>query len=153
VKLRSQRRLASEILKVGIHRVWIDPEYVDEVSMAVRREDIRRLIKDGIIRALPEKGTSTSRAKKLHEQKKKGRRRGHGSRKGRKTARMPRKESWMNRIRAIRRKLRELRDKRIINRRVYRMLYMKAKGGTFGSIRHLLHYIEEHDLARKAILE
>ena len=49
----------------------------------------------------------------------------------------------MMRIRALRKRLRELRDKGVIDRRTYRMLYLKAKGGEFRSVSHLNAYIEQ----------
>jgi len=150
LNLRSKRRLAAEILGVGENRIWIDPEMIDEVSMAATREDIRRLIKEGVIRVKPEKGISRIRVKMRKKRKHK---RGPGSKKGKKTARMPRKEAWMARIRAIRKKLRELRDRRLITRSVYRMLYRRAKGGMFKSVRHLMMYIEENNLLRRVRLE
>ncbi|WP_457614643.1 50S ribosomal protein L19e [Methanopyrus sp.] len=149
MNLLPQRRMAAEILKCGVHRVWIDPERLEEVARAQTREDIRRLIKEGAIRKKPIKGQSRVRARKRHEQRKKGRQRGPGRRKGAKEARMPRKRAWIQRIRPIRRKLRELRDSGKIDRSTYRKLYMMAKGGYFRDTSHLLAYIEENDLWKK----
>lgn len=143
MNLKMQRRLAAEILKVGLDRVWISPEALEEVSGAVTREDIRKLIRDGKIKAKQEKGISRYRARKLAAQRAKGRRRGHGSRKGAKYARYPKKQRWMSKIRAIRRKLRELRDSGKIDKRIYRKLYLLAKGGVFRSKAHVDYYIKE----------
>ena len=44
MSLKSQRRLAAEILKIGKNRVWIDPERIDEVEVAITREEIRKLV-------------------------------------------------------------------------------------------------------------
>ena len=143
MNLRSQRRLAAQLLKCGEQRVWIDPAHVSEVASAITKDDIRRLIKEGKIAKLPKKGVSTARAKYIKAQKKKGRRKGHGSRKGKSTARMPRKLSWMIRIRALRKLLRKLRDEGKISRKEYRMLYMYAKGGMFRSKAHLLQRIKK----------
>ena len=55
--ITNQRRMAAAILSqkegrpVGIHRIWIDPDYLDEVISAVQKDDVRRLISDGIIKA------------------------------------------------------------------------------------------------------
>ncbi len=147
--LRTQRRLAAALLKVGENRVWIDPEATDEVSEAVTRDDIRRLIKEGIIRAKQERGISSYRKKKRALQRKKGRRRGHGSRKGAKYARYSRKERWMSTIRALRKLLRELRDSGELSRSTYRKLYRMAKGGAFKSKAHLRSYIAEHNLSER----
>jgi large subunit ribosomal protein L19e len=149
MNLKLQRRLAAEILKVGENSVWMDPDELETIAEAVTKEDVRGLIEEGIIRRKPVKGVSRARIRKRRMQRKKGRRRGHGRRKGKKTARMPKKERWMMRIRALRRKLRELRDSGKIERRTYRMLYRKAKGGEFRSIAHLESYI----IANKLIKE
>ncbi|MEX2721974.1 MAG: 50S ribosomal protein L19e [Candidatus Wukongarchaeota archaeon] len=149
MSLRPQRRIAADILGVGENRVFIQPEFVDEVSLALTRADLKKLVYDGIIRVRPVRGVSRGRARRFHEKRKKGLRRGSGSRKGAKTARMPRKRSWMFRIRAQRRFLRELRDSRSVTPNTYRMLYKKAKGGTFKSVNALKMYIEEHKLYAK----
>ena len=147
--LKSQRRMAAKILKVGESRVWIDPERIEEVELAISREEIRKLIHEKAIRKLPEKGVSRARARILHEKKKKGRRRGHGSRQGAKGARYPRKKLWIIRIRAQRKKLRELRDKHIITESVYRRLYVMAGSGVFRSVAALERYIDTHNLRRR----
>ncbi len=136
-------RLAAEILDVGESRIWIDPSRIADVSEAVSKDDVRKLIKEGVIKVEPKKGNSRARWKVRHEQRKKGRRRGYGKRKGKASARLDPKEAWMNRIRKIRRFLRYLRDKEIIDRRTYRELYMKAKGGMFDSLSNLKMYLRE----------
>ncbi|RLF23655.1 MAG: 50S ribosomal protein L19e [Thermoprotei archaeon] len=145
-QLKSVRRMAAEILGVGIHRIWIDPERMDEAMEAITREDVKRLIKEGVIKARPIKGTSRVRARIRHEQRRKGRRRGPGTKKG---SRIDEKEQWVRRIRAIRRFLRYLRKRRIITPKAYRMLYRMAKGGAFHSIAHVKMYIKEHGLVRR----
>ena len=82
MNLTTQKRLAASILKVGLNRVWIDPERMEEVSMAITREGVKQLIDNGAIKAKPQKGISSYRSKKLAEQKKKGKRKGRGSVKG-----------------------------------------------------------------------
>jgi large subunit ribosomal protein L19e len=149
MKVRSQRRLAAQILKVGENRVWIDPNRLDDVAMAIRRDDIRRLIHEGAIRQLPIKGISRARAKELSEKRKRGLRSGPGSRKGKSTAKASGKERWMIKIRAIRRHLKKLRARRIIRPSDYRRLYRLAKGGVFPSIRRVDNYIQEHKMKRR----
>ena len=147
--LRTQRRLAASMLKAGENRIWIDPEATEDVSEAVTRDDVRRLIAEGIIRARQKRGISNYRKKKLALQKKKGRRHGHGSRKGAKYARYGKKERWMTTIRALRKMLRELRDSGELKPTVYRKLYRMAKGGAFRSRAHLRSYIAEHELSER----
>ncbi len=149
MSLRSQRRLAAEILKVGETRVWIDPDRMDEVEASITREEIRRLIHEGIIKASPEKGVSRARARVLHEKKKKGLRRGPGRKKGSARAKISKKQAWMTRIRALRSKLREMKTRREIAEGAYRKLYVLAGSGTFESIADMERYIRAQGLWRK----
>ena len=140
--VKFQRRLAASILKCGEERVWVDPNALDEIKEAVTREDIRMLIKRGLIKRKKIKGTSRVRANYIKMQKEKGRRKGPGSRKGKKYARYPRKERWMKTIRPIRATLKDLRDSGKIDRHTYRRFYRLAKGGTFKSRNHLLMHLK-----------
>lgn len=149
MNVSTQRELAARILKVGVNRVWIDPDRLDDVALAIRRDDIRKLIHEGAIRKVPIQGVSRGRAKVVHEKQKRGLRSGPGSRKGKRTARLSSKESWMIKIRAIRLHLKKLRARRIIKPRDYRRLYRLSKGGVFPSIRRVDMYIQEHKMKRR----
>ncbi len=140
--VKFQRRLAASILKCGEERVWMDPNALDEIKEAVTREDIKMLIKRGLIKRKKIKGTSRVRANYIKTQKEKGRRKGPGSRKGKKYARYPRKQRWMKTIRPIRATLKDLRDSGKIDRHTYRRFYRLAKGGTFKSRNHLLMHLK-----------
>ena len=146
VNLAKQKRIAAQVLKVGEGRVWIDPEASEDVAGAITREDIRGLIEEGAITVKQKKGVSRARARVRVSQKALGRRKGHGSRKGAKGARESRKKRWMTKIRALRRRLRELRADGAMDRTAYRMLYNKASGGEFRNIAHLNDYITTHEL-------
>jgi large subunit ribosomal protein L19e len=147
--LKGQRRLAAQILKVGQNRVWIDPERTDDAEAAITRDEIRKLIHEGIIKSLPEKGVSRARARILHEKKKKRRRSGPGSRSGTAHAKISKKEAWMSRIRTLRKRLRELKTGKIITESTYRKLYIMASSGRFVSVAELERYLKTHDLWRK----
>lgn len=149
MQLSVQKRLAASVLKCSPDHVWLDPDKSSEIKEAITKADIRGLIKKGIIKKKRIKGPSKARARRIAKQKTKGRRRGHGSRKGKKTARLPKKEVWINRVRIQRSFLKKLRDKKIITRRVYQQLYRKVKGGFFRSKRHIQFYIKDHNLAKK----
>ncbi|MDH7564361.1 MAG: 50S ribosomal protein L19e [Candidatus Bathyarchaeota archaeon] len=149
VDLKSQRRLSAQILKVGQNRVWMDPEKIDDIEAAITREEIRKLIHEGVIKSLPERGISRSRAKIAHEQKKKGKRKGPGSRTGSAGAIMTQKEAWMRKIRALRKRLRKLKVSRTITESNYRKLYKIASSGRFASVAELERYLKTHDLWRK----
>jgi large subunit ribosomal protein L19e len=149
MSLRSQRRLAAEILKVGENRVWIDPERTIDVEVAITREEIRRLVHEGAIKPLPKKGVSRARARVLQQKKRRGLRRGPGRKTGSAKAKVSKKGAWMKRIRTLREKLRELKENRVITRDVYRKLYNMAGSGVFESTTDLERYIETRGLGRK----
>ena len=135
--LRNQRRMSASILKCGVNRVWMDQDRLDEIAKAVTKEDIRILINGGAINFRQIKGISNGRKKYNQKQKEKGRRSGHGSRKGAKYARLSKKERWMRTIRSLRTYLKSLKDENKIDKSTYRKYYMKAKGGEFRSKHHL----------------
>ena len=149
MSLKSQRRLAAEIMKIGEGRVWIDPERTDYVEAAITREEIRKLIHEGVVKSLPEKGVSRSRARVLIEKRKKGLRRGPGGKSGPARSKISKKQAWINRIRPIRRRLRELKDSRAITESVYRKIYDMSESGVFESKVDLERYIKAHDMWRR----
>lgn len=139
--LRNQRRMAASILKCGIRRVWMDNDRLEEIAKAVTKDDIRILINGKAIKSRQIRGISSGRNKYNKKQREKGRRRGHGSRKGAKYARSPKKEHWMQTIRPIRSYLKTLRDDKQINNSIYRKYYIKAKGGEFRNKQHLKSHL------------
>lgn len=146
MSLRSQRRMAARVLGVGLNRVWIDPDEAEEVESAITKEEIRRLIHEGVIRKRPPVGISRGRKRAFREKRSRGRRRGPGSRKGSKAEA---KHEWINRIRSIRRRLRKLRDRRMLSRKDYRRLFTMAKGGSFRSVAHLNEFVQARKLVKE----
>ena len=133
----SQKRIAARIMKCGVSRVRIKPS--EEVEEALTREDIRGLIQKGMIWSIQKKGTSKFASKKKLEQKRKGRMRGPGRRKGTKGARKNDKTKWIEKVRPLRRLLAELRENGQIGRQDYGVLYKRVKGGFFRNKKHLLY--------------
>ena len=140
--LKSQRRMAAEVMDVGENRVKIDPDETDRVEEAITRQDIRNLVESGAITKKKVKGTSRGRARKNRAQKAKGRRKGQGSRKGKKTARKDSKKKWMEQIRAIRKRLKEMKEEGEVDNDTYWDLYDMAKGGFFRDVNHLENHVE-----------
>jgi len=147
--LANQRRVAAELLKCGVNRVWIDPNRTEDVADAITRGDIRTLIASGTIAARQKKGVSRGRAKFERSQRRKGRQRGQGTRRGKKGARKPTKERWMQSIRPIRRKLRELRESGKIDAGTYRKYYLKAKGGMFKNRPHMESHMKAEGVLKE----
>jgi len=151
MNLTNQRRMAAQILKCGENRVWIDPDpdNMKQVADCITRSDIRLAINWGLIQARQKKGKSSGRIKHALAQKKKGRQRGPGSRKGAKYARTPRKRAWIRRIRPLRIRLKELKEEGVIDNRTYRQFYMQAKGGVFKSKSHLDSHLRSEGVIKE----
>ncbi len=147
--LRSQKNIASRILKCGVSRVWLDPEKGGDIAEAITTDDIRKLINDGIIKALPKSGISTYRINKKRAQKRKGRQKGKGSRKGAIGTRYNKKTAWMTRIRSIRKMLINLKAQKRIDGKTYRNIYIQSKSGVFRSKSHVMIYLERNNLLLK----
>jgi len=170
VNLRLQKRLAAAVLKCGRHKIWLDPNEMNEVGMANTRTAVRKLIRDGFIIKKPQKIHSRFRARKRLLEKKKGRHLGHGSRKGTRNARCSSKMLWMKRQRAMRRLLVRYKLSQKIDRKMYVLshshhtlqsvrkfamrryhrYYLRAKGNAFKNKANLIERIngELSDKAR-----
>ncbi len=148
MKLTTQKRLAAHVMKVGKSRVWMDPDFEDEISLAITRDDIRRLVDEGAIQKKPIRGVSRGRARHKLRQKRKGQRSGPGTKKGKATSKLSSKDRWMMKIRPMRKELKKLREDGKITSRVYRELYLKAKGNAFRNTAHLKTYIAERRLSK-----
>ncbi|ELZ78340.1 50S ribosomal protein L19e [Haloferax larsenii] len=142
--LKAQKRMAADVLDVGKGRVWFDPDAQADIAEAITREDIRELVDEGTIRAKDAKGNSKGRARERADKRSYGHRKGAGSRKGRSGARQNTKDAWVSRIRAQRRRLKELRDEGTLDSSQYREVYNKASGGEFDSVDRLEAYIQNN---------
>lgn len=149
MKLAVQKRLAASVVKCSPKHVSFDTDRLSDIKEAITRADIKSLIKTGAIKVRKIRGISRSRIRHRIMQKKKGRRAGFGSRKGTPYSRLPKKSRWIRKIRTQRRMLKMLKEGKELNKRNYRLLYRKAKGGVFRDKHHLQLYIDEHKLREK----
>lgn len=147
--MRNKKQLAAKLLKVSPKKVRFLSSALEDIKKAITRSDMRGLIATKKISINKKNEQSRSRANVLAGQKKKGRRKGKGSKKGSKYSVVSRKESWMLKVRAQRNFLKNLRDQELINSKDFRMLYSKSKGGYFRNKRHIKLYLNEHNLIKK----
>ncbi len=146
MKLKSQKRIAAQVLKVGKTSVKFDPERLSDIKEAITKQDIRGLVNDKAITSRPRGSQSKSRLRDRLAQKRKGRQKGAGRKKGKKTARISKKAIWMVKTRIQRSYIKELREKKLIEVKTYRETYKKIKGNYFRSKNHIKLYLTENKL-------
>jgi large subunit ribosomal protein L19e len=140
--------MAAQILGVGENRIKMDKERVEDIADSITRSSVRAAIGYGAIMVKPKKGISRGRTRARNAQKKAGRRRGPGSRKGGKNARTPTKRAWIQKIRPMRAKLREMRETKKIDSHTYRKLYLWAKGGMFKNVPHMVTHMRTQGILK-----
>lgn len=148
MNLRLQKKLAARILKTSTSKITFDVNSLDQIKSAITGNDVKALIRKNIIAKKDVDLQSRVRARKNLVQKKKGRRKGGGSRKGSKNSRTPRKTQWIRKVRVQRGFLKSLHDGKLIDSKIHKEMYLKSKGGFFRSRRHLKMYMEERDLIK-----
>lgn len=141
---KKAKQLAAVILKVGLGRIYVDPEKIAKVSEAMTKDDVRTLIAERVVKKRPEVSQSRGRAKATQAARAKGRNRGKGNRSATRKVRSEQKSRWMNRVRSQRRTLRELKTSNPteVEKLNYSKVYKRIKGGYFRGKRHLVEYVE-----------
>lgn len=151
MNLRNKKQLAARLYGVGLNRVKFDEARLNDIKEAITKRDIKGLVISGAISIEVKHGASKSGFRARLKQKRKGRRQGQGSRKGKRTARLRNKVAWMNKIRAQRKYIGLLREKGYIKNDAFQNVYKKSGGGFFRSKRHIRIYLEENKIITKNV--
>ena len=148
VNLRAKKRLAARVTGVGVHRIRLDPDHLDDVADAITRDNIRSLITANTIKISSFTGTSRGRAQTKKAQKNK---RGttQGSKQGRKGARVGKKDAYVAKVRSLRRLLKIAKDRKDLTNPEFWSLYKKVGGNTVRNKAHLRTLMDEVRAKRK----
>ncbi len=149
MNVKNQKKLAARLLKVGKRRIVFDSAKLTEIKEAITKKDLRALIAGKSVKLKPLKSHSRSRTRKVIIQRRKGRRKSKGSKKGSKYAKITRKRQWMDRIRTQRKFIKSLKSKNLISKRNFRDVYYKVKSNRFRNIRLIKLYMDENKLIEK----
>lgn len=142
VNIAKKRELVARILGVGANRIRFEPDRLEDVADSITRDNIRSLVNSGAIWTVQPRGTSRGRAiEKRSVWKVHGK--GPGSKKGKKTARVGKKEVYVIKVRSMRYHLRVLKERKDIRNEIYWKLYKKVNGGQVRSLAHLRDLVKE----------
>lgn len=149
VNLRAKKRLVARVTGVGVNRVRLDSDHLDDVADAITRQNIRSLITAKKITIKPVVGTSKGRS---HTKKAQKNKRGttQGSKKGRKGARVGKKDVYVAKVRSLRRLLKIAKDRKELTNPEFWTLYKKIGGNTVRNKAHLRLLMEEIITKRKS---
>ncbi len=144
MKLEKAKVLAAQIMKTGVTKIYLDPTKSAKIKEAMTKDDVRGLIAERVVKKRQDNYQSKGKARILKEKKQKGRKRGKGKRKGSKKTRTEKKKTWISKVRAQRRTLKELKTSNpsAVKEKGYSNIYRKIKGNYFKGKKYLKEYIE-----------
>jgi len=131
MKLDKKKRLAAKVLNVGVKRIILMEERLDEIKEAITKQDIKELYKSGAIKVREIKG------RRKIKKKKKKRRAGKIKKKVNK-----RKQGYVKTTRKLRAYIKELKNQEKITNEKYRELRKKISARDFKSKAQLKEYLQ-----------
>ncbi|MGC8676253.1 MAG: 50S ribosomal protein L19e [Candidatus Micrarchaeia archaeon] len=139
--IKFAKRVASEMLERGESSIRIKQSSLDDANKALTRDDIRKLIEQGSIYALPAKHNLSRHGKLLKLKRAKGRKRGYGKRRGTYKARAG--ITWERKVRSQRLLLKRLKELGKLDNKTFRRFYGLVKGASFPDKRSLLLHLAD----------
>lgn len=144
MKLDKLKELSSKVLNVGKQKLKINTkkyqENKEQVDKAITKQDVRDIVKKGVVYKEQDTGQSRGRARKTLEQKKLKRKKGPGKKRG--TPKARNKQNTHNlKVRGLRKRLKELKTEGKLKDKKYSKLYLMITGNYFRGKKHLEEYV------------
>ncbi len=125
MNLNKKKKLIARVMNVGIKRIILDSDRTKEIKEAITRQDIKELVREGVIKIKEKKG----RKKVIKRRTKRGK--GKFKRKVK-----SRKREYATLTRKLRRYLKNLKEKDKISKVDYYKIRGKIKARQFKSLDH-----------------
>lgn len=144
MKVNKIKELAAGMFGVGLDKVWLNPDSLEDIKKALTKDDIRGLIADGLIKKVQKNQQSRGRARILLLKKRKGRKKGPGKRKGSSNSRSNTKENWMKNVRAQRKILKKFKTENpeLFEKVNYQDVYRKINGNYFKGKKYVEAFVK-----------
>lgn len=132
MNLKNKKKLIARVLKVGVDRVILDQNRMEEIKEAITRQDIKDLKKQGIIKMRVKKG-------KKKKMKRKTKKRAGSIKKRVKR----RKQDYVKITRKLRDYIKNLKGKKEITTEQYKKLRKRIRARDFRDLAHLREAIKK----------
>ncbi len=144
MSIKFAKRAAGQILNRGESSIRINQNSLQDAAKAITKEDVRALISNGGIYAIPAKHNVSMNSKTLRKKRSEGRRRGKGRRRGTSNARSG--SLWEKKVRSQRILLKRLKLMGKLSTKDFQRYYKLIKGNSFADKSSLLMNLSENGI-------